>query len=191
MTRKRRRHRRNFNEPGHAHELTFSCYHRYQFLKAERTCNWLKEEIDAARVQFDFALWAYVFMPEHVHLIVWPRRAQYDIAEIRTAIKAPVGRKALRHVKRHAPHWLPRLTRVRGDRTEHLFWQSGGGFDRDINTAKVLSAAIQYIHLNPVRRGLVERAADWRWSSAARYELGRTKPIAIDPIPVEWLVGEE
>jgi putative transposase len=173
MNRATRPHRQNFNEPGDAHELTFSSYRGYQFLKAERTCNWLKESINAARLELDFDFWAYVFMPEHVHLILHPRRNEYDIAEIRQAIKEPVGRNAMKFLARHAPHWLPRLTRRRGRRRERLFWQSGGGYDRNIQTAKTLRAAIEYIHMNPVRRGLVERAVDWKWSSAAWYELGR------------------
>ena len=61
-----------YNEPGHAHELTFSCYRRFRFLKAERTCQWLAHAIDVARGRWDFELWAFVFMPEHVHLIVRP-----------------------------------------------------------------------------------------------------------------------
>jgi putative transposase len=187
MPSRTRRRRQNFNDPGDAHELTFSCYHGYQFVKAERTCNWLKQAIDEARVEFDFALWAYVFMPEHVHLIVWPRRPDYDISDIRQAIKEPVGREAIEYLEVHAPHWLPRITRKRGKRTERLFWQSGGGFDRNIKTTKTLLATIEYIHLNPVRRGLVEKAVDWKWSSAAWYELGRPTPIAIDPIRHEWL----
>jgi putative transposase len=92
---RRRQHRRNYNEPGDAHELTFSCYQGYKFLQAERTCEWLKEAIDAARVTLDFALWAYVVMPEHAHVIVWPRRPNYDVADIRKAIKEPVGRKGI------------------------------------------------------------------------------------------------
>ena len=53
------------NEPGHAHELTFTCYRRFEFLKAERTCAWLAEAIEQARREQDFALWAYVFMMDH------------------------------------------------------------------------------------------------------------------------------
>ncbi len=53
------------NEPGHAHELTFCCFHRYPFLKSERACRWLAESLEEARQKLDFALWAYVFMPEH------------------------------------------------------------------------------------------------------------------------------
>jgi hypothetical protein len=56
-------HRKAINTPGHAHELTFSCYHRFQFLKAERTCQWLAEAIQTARVKDSFDLWAFVFMP--------------------------------------------------------------------------------------------------------------------------------
>ncbi len=187
MPQRQRTHRRNYNVRGHAHELTFSCYHGFQFLRAERTCVWLGEAVEAARSELDFDLWAYVFMHEHVHLIVRPRRAVYDIAAIRRAIKQPVGRRAITYLRRNAPEWLVKVTRRRGARTERLFWQSGGGFDRNIERGATLLAMIDYIHLNPVRRGLVERASDWYWSSAGWYLLGREGPIRIDAIPPEWL----
>ena len=50
----RKRHRANFNDSGHAHELTFSCYRGFPFLKAERTCRWLAEAIDVARESHRF-----------------------------------------------------------------------------------------------------------------------------------------
>jgi hypothetical protein len=52
-----RKHRVNINEPGHAHELTFSCYRRFPFLKADRTCEWLAAAIDQARRDLNFAVW--------------------------------------------------------------------------------------------------------------------------------------
>ena len=82
----RRQHRRNYNDSGHAHELTFSCYKGYQFMKSERTCQWLADAIQHARIEWNFSLWAYVFMPEHVHLIVCPHDEHYDIARIRKSI---------------------------------------------------------------------------------------------------------
>src|SRR4051794_32072582 len=85
--------RKTYNTPGHAHELTISCYRRFQFLKAERTCNWLADAIAEARVKHDFALWAYVFMPEHAHLIIFPRQAEYDIGKIAAGLKLPVARR--------------------------------------------------------------------------------------------------
>ena len=44
---------------------------------------------------------------------------------------------------------------------------------------------IDYLHNNPVRKGLVKRAIDWLWSSAAWYG-GGTSPIPIDPMPEAW-----
>jgi hypothetical protein len=43
--------------------------------------------------------------------------------------------------------------------------------DRNLTTPAVIEAAIEYIHMNPVRRGLVKRAVDWKWSSASWYLL--------------------
>jgi len=73
---------RGFNDPGHAHELTFSCYHHFAFLSKERSCRWLADAIEDSRRALRFELWAYVFMPDHVHLIVWPAERHYDTGEI-------------------------------------------------------------------------------------------------------------
>jgi putative transposase len=180
-------HRRSFDEPGHAHELTFSCYQRFSFLRAERTCRWLADAINQARASLDFALWAYVFMPEHVHLIIYPRQPAYQTAAIRKAIKEPVGRRAIRYLAETAPDWLPRVTRKRGTRTERLFWQSGGGYDRNIVEPSTLRAMVDYLHLNPVRRGLVARATDLKWSSARWFEGLGDSELVPDPIPPEWI----
>ncbi|QDU40597.1 Transposase IS200 like protein [Maioricimonas rarisocia] len=180
------RHRRNYNDPGHAHELTFSCYQGFQFLKAERTCCWLAAAIRDARQELGFDVWAYVFMPEHVHLLVQPREDVYDIAEIRKAIKSPVAMKAIAYIEEHLPEWLPRITRRRGRKCERLFWQSGGGYDRNIVKASTLSTVIDYIHANPVRRRLAERPWEWRWSSAAHFYGVGVSPLQPDPVPPDW-----
>ncbi|MFO0952150.1 MAG: transposase [Isosphaeraceae bacterium] len=178
--------RRSCNEPGHAHELTFTCYQCHKFLVAERACRWLSESITAARRKLDFALWAYVFMPEHVHLIVCPRKPEYSMSALLMAIKEPVGRKAMAYLEQHRPDWLPRLARVRRGRRERLFWQSGGGFDRNITEPKTLQSMIDYIHQNPIRRRLVEHPSDWTWSSAGWYEGKATTELLPDRIPPEW-----
>jgi hypothetical protein len=62
-----KKRRRTYNEPGDAHEITFSCYRGFQYLRTERPRLWLAESINSARKELDFALWAFVFMPEHMH----------------------------------------------------------------------------------------------------------------------------
>ncbi|MBT6158266.1 MAG: hypothetical protein HOL01_05445 [Planctomycetaceae bacterium] len=180
-------HRKNFNDPGHAHELTFTCYRGFPFLARERTRRWLADAIDEARFEWHFDLWAYVVMPEHVHLVVHPRETEYDIAAIRKAIKAPVGSAAIDWLKTNAPEWLPRITRKRGGETERLFWQSGGGHDRNIIEPATLMRMIDYVHANPVRKGFVERASEWEWSSAAFLLTGGDSPIRVDRVPPGWV----
>ena len=179
--------RRNRNTPGDAHELTFTCYHRYPFLKAERACQWLADAIHEARMKHDFDLWAYVFMPDHVHLIVKPRQLVYDIAVIRSAIKEPVSRKAFDYLRDHDPAWLEKLTTPRGQKSERHFWQTGGGYDRNITQGDTLLAMIEYIHANPVRKKLCERPQDWRWSSAAWFYGMNEIPLLADKIPMDWM----
>lgn len=181
-----RRKRRAYDIIGHAHELTFTCYRGFQFLSRDRTRLWLCEAIEEARRDLDFALWAYVVMPEHVHLIVCPRRPDYQVARILRAIKEPVGRHATAYLVRNAPEWLPRITQRRGKRVERHFWQPGGGFDRNITEPGTLATMVDYLHENPARRGLVARAREWPWSSAAWFEDRADCPLRPDPIPPEW-----
>jgi putative transposase len=183
-----RRHRKNYNEPGHAHELTFSCYRGFPFLSKERCCGWLADAIMDARRELEFDLWAYVFMPEHVHLIVQPRKRSYDIAQIRSRIKQPPARRAIAYLRKHAPDWLTRLEVRKGDEVRHQFWQKGGGYDRNITEPATLQRMINYIHLNPVRRGLIRRACEWKWSSAAYLEGQGESILRLDQVPPEWLV---
>lgn len=182
-----RLHRRNYNDPGHSHELTFSCYHRFPFFKAERTCYWLADSINAARIKYDFEVWAYVIMPDHIHLVIHPRLADYDIASIRQAIKEPVARLALAWLEENAPEWIPKLTVQKSGRARRHFWQTGGGYDRNITEPSTLAAMIEYIHLNPVRKGLVEQAIQWKWSSAAWLLGVGASPLHLDRVPPEWL----
>ena len=180
--RHRRMRRPAANEAGHVHELTFSCFRGYSFLRAERTCQWLADAINTARAKFNISLWAYVFMPNHVHLLIYPNEPDYHLSAILKAIKQPVGIKAVNHLSKHAPHWLERITVQPRNRSERRFWQAGGGFDRNTLEPHVILAMIDYIHGNPVRKLLVEKPEDWKWSSAGWVE-GKN---SLRPDPVEF-----
>ena len=170
--------RQRFDEPGHARELTFCCYRRFAFLKGDRTRAWFIEELEAARKKWSFDLWAYVLMPEHVHLLMYFREPLAKAGTIAGHVKEAVARKAIAYLRANAPQWLPRITVREGDRVRCRFWQPGGGYDRNCVEAEAVHQMIEYIHANPVRRGLVARAEDWEWSSA-RWSAG-TRPVRIE-----------
>jgi len=171
---------RRYNEPGHAHSLTFTCFHGQQFLSRDRTRQWLVDAIGRARRLHQFHLWSYVIMPEHVHLLIWPTRPNYKIESILNSIKRSVSGKALIYVRRVAPAFLKHLEDRQPNGVVHYrFWQRGGGYDRNVTEPTTIWAEIDYLHANPVRRKLCQYAIDWRWSSAAWYHSG-DGPLAMD-----------
>lgn len=81
-------------------------------------------------------VWAYVLMPDHVHLVVNPGYAPEQMSRFLQAVKEPVARRAIAYLKVNAPHWLRRLTVQEGGRVRHRFWQPGGGYDRIVTTRR-------------------------------------------------------
>jgi putative transposase len=169
------------NNPGDAHALTFSCFQRQPFLSKDRSRQWLIEAIDRARDKLHFHVWAYVIMPEHAHLLVWPTEAVYDNSDVLNSIKQSVAKRALLFVQKHAPEFLPRMEdrQPNGD-VHYRFWQRGGGYDRNICEPPTAFEQVEYLHYNPVRRGLCAEPEDWLWSSAADYAGVRAGPLRLD-----------
>jgi putative transposase len=161
---------RHGHEPGDVHELTFSCYRRMPLLTNEEWRRMLARSVDRAVERHAFRLTAFVFMPEHVHLLVAPTRPEPDLPGLLKAIKQPFSSQVKRQLAERGGGLLERLTvQERPGVTCFRFWQEGPGYDRNLWTEKAVLAAIDYIHMNPVRRGLCDRAVDWKWSSARRY----------------------
>ncbi|MFH1687430.1 MAG: transposase [bacterium] len=174
------RHRRvRFEFPGHAHELTFSCFHNQPFLLHEGWCRVLADAVNRAREKYDFNLWAYVFMPDHVHLMICPQQSGCSIANILQTIKQSSSRRVLNFCRREASYELTRFETGQTARP-YRFWQDGGGYDRNIIKPETLIAAIEYIHANPVRKGLVQTPAEWYWSSCADWSGLVRGPVGVD-----------
>jgi len=146
---------KRYNTSGHAHGLTFSCYRNQKFLLSDRACQWLIESIERAREKHKFSLWAFVFMPDHVHLLINPVDEQYNISDILKDIKTDAARKAVKYLKENKPAGLSKLSTGQKYR-KYRFWQKGGGYDRNIIKENTLTDAVRYIHNNPVRKALVD-----------------------------------
>lgn len=175
-----RTHVRRFDVPGDAHFLTFSCFRQLPLLSRPRTCQFLIDAIQISREKNPFDLWAFVIMPEHVHLIVLPRE-NIKIAAILSSIKQSAAKRAIRWLELNAAHFLPRIEDCQpSGKSSYRFWQRGGGYDRNLRSTRDAHEKVRYIHENPVRRGLVQRAIDWPWSSCAAWEHGVDLPLRID-----------
>ncbi|MFA6315843.1 MAG: transposase [Elusimicrobiota bacterium] len=107
------------------------------------------ELVAEARKTMQFEWLAYCLMPNHFHLIlrVWRVPLWSIMQRVKTA-------------------WAMRFNRRR-ERKGHVF---GGRFmSRQCETSADIKSVLRYVHLNPVKAGLVEKAEDWRWSSHREY----------------------
>ncbi len=186
---------RHFHEPGDFHELTFSCYQRLPLLTTAERCRLLCQAIDRAISSHEFSLAAFVIMPEHVHLLVYPHlrgedalatdsRRQWhpnpadnpmaaivaELSRLLADIKRPFSGRVKKRMLEEGDPLIERLMVLeRPGKRVFRFWQEGPGYDRNLSSDTNMLTAVDYIHLNPVRRGLVARAVDWKWSSARWY----------------------
>jgi len=181
MENRPRKTRRAWNEPGHAHYLTYSCYRRLPLLACDRVRRWVVEAFQRTREDLDVALWAYVIMPEHIHVLLHPRGARCEMRRILAALKQPVAKAARLWLEEQGQRaWLERLTVVYPSRRVFRLWQPGGGFDHNVFREKTVPAIVDYIHANPVRRELVEQPTDWEWSSARFWDRWSDVPLRMD-----------
>jgi putative transposase len=174
-----------YDIPGHVHFLTFSCHQRLPLLTNDVWRGWLGEAVRNACDALEVALWAYVFMPEHVHLMVHPGREGYRISQFLYHVKRPFALRVVGRLKEDHSPLLRQLRVVEGGRGMLRFWQRGGGHDLNLWTMKKVVEKARYCHCNAVKRKLVKQPEQWRWSSFRWLELGRreNEPLRVD----DWI----
>ena len=173
-------HRKSWDIPWQAHAVNFSCFGRQPFFRGRNSPGWFLEVLDAARRKTPFDLWAYVIMPEHVHLLILPHEGVL-MHSILSAVKQPMTRRVLWWVEKNNPAFLAQMAdRQPCGKVTHRFWQRGGGYDRNMRSVSEIHEKLKYIQLNPVRRGLVQESVEWPWSSAKAWATGVDEPIRID-----------
>jgi putative transposase len=108
-------------------------------------------------------VWAYCFMPNHVHLILTPR----DLSGLSRAL----GDTHRRYTT---------FVNARGRWHGHLFQSRFASVAMDEGH---FIAAVRYVSLNPVRARLVERAEDWPWSSVRAHLAGQDDElVSVTPV---------
>ena len=157
---------RHYDDLGTARFVTFSCYYRLPSLSQAGAKEILVEELDRDRTKHGFLILAYVLMPEHVHLVLFP----------------PEGMKlglVIREIKSRSAKRYFAGSEVAPPGTIRVFWQ-GRCYDHNCRTPETVREKIHYCHNNPVKRGLVSEPSEWRWSSYNWYQGRQDVPLAMD-----------
>jgi putative transposase len=121
-------------------------------------------------------LLAYCVMPNHWHLVVWPR-GDGDLSRFMNWL-------TLTHTQR----WHQHRNSVGNG---HVYQGRFKSFP--IETSEYLLTVCRYVERNPVRAGLVMRAEQWQWSSAASSKCAALHqwPIPRPPRWLEWVNADE
>lgn len=114
-----------------------------------------------------YQLIAWVIMPNHVHVLIRVFENQ-SLSNIVQSWKSYTSKQILKHLH-HAggPPALPEKAIATDAESEtRQIWQADY-WDRYIRDEKHYRQAIEYIHQNPVKAGLVNHPEEWHWSSAS------------------------
>ncbi len=140
------------------HFITFSCYHRLPYLNTPDSKTTVEAILEQTRDRHSACIYAYVLMPEHVHLLINEPPAIL-LAQFLKSFKQTTSRK------------------LKGDRDQ--FWQDRY-FDRNVRGKDTRSDTMHYIHQNPVKRGLVTSPEQYQWSSYSHYLTGARGAVEIE-----------
>ena len=142
--------------------------------------------LDEARTSCGFMLFAYVLMPDHVHLLT---DSPHKPSKVLQFIKGIASRRVLGYLKEKK--YESSLKKLQHDdwKRNHRYslWQH----DSDIfsvTSESMFMQKVNYIHLNPVRAELAERATDYRWSSARYWNKcpSDDEPLRVDLEKIVW-----
>ena len=126
-------HRKSWDNDWDAHFLTFSTFRRQPFFPGHHAADWFLQTLAAARERCGFHLFAYVVMPEHVHLALHPLPG-VTMRKILWHLKRPMTTRVQSWVRRHQPDFLARMADTQpSGKVTYRFWQRGGGYDRNVD----------------------------------------------------------
>ena len=143
--------------------------------------DWMKEflclALNEARKSAGILLFAYTIMWDHLHLLT---SCNSTTADALRYLKGITARRVIDHLKeKERFSSLAKLQHPERNRNhKYLLWQT------EKNVLPVFSEGmfmekVNYIHQNPVRAGLSERAEVYRWSSA---RIWRRRPLENEPL---------
>jgi putative transposase len=160
---------------GDLHFITFTCYQRRKFLASVKSRNLAVQILGEVRARFKFSLVGYVFMPDHVHLLIGEPHGTTPAQTIQVFKQRVSSTLRGKKRKRHG-----QLTFAFPEECGLLrrFWQRRY-FDMNIYSTYKLREKLNYIHANPVKEKLVSHPKDWPWSSWAAY-VGKEAMLSID-----------
>ncbi len=113
-------------------------------------------------------VYAYVILENHLHLVVQSIQLDRDIARFKSFTAKQLIRYLDENNVRLIQEQLAFYKKVHKSDRAYQFWQEGV-HPEVIQNEAMMRQKVEYIHQNPVKRGHVDNAVHWRYSSARNY----------------------
>ena len=158
-------------EPTHPHFVTCTILHWLPIFTRQESVDIILNSLKFLQKQDNLRLHAYVILENHLHMVL----RSDDLRKSMESFKKFTAREILNLLRReNATTILDQLAFYKkAHRKEKSFqvWEEGYQ-PKLIQSETMLKMKIDYIHYNPVKRGYVDKAIHWRYSSARNYEGG-------------------
>lgn len=118
-----------------------------------------------AQARLPLRVTGYCLMPNHFHLLLWPK-ADGDLSRFMQWLLTSHVRRYHRHYRGSGHVWQGRFKAFPIQQDEHYL------------------TVLRHIERNPLRANLVERAQDWPWSSLSSHKAAQPEGLlSADPVP--------
>ena len=165
--------------------FTSVAHDRLPIFQTDKLKRIVTDAFDEARKSGGFSIFAYVVMPDHGHIVTSGEREPSDTLRFLNGISA---KRVLDHLKAKAPASLAKLKMFEKRRGyKHSVWEHHA--DSFLITSESLFLQkVHYIHLNPVKAGLVEHPDDYLYSSSRiwNHRSMEDEPLKVDLDKLEW-----
>ena len=163
------RSRYKIYEPTHPHFITCTVLHWIPLFTRKESVEILVESFKYLQKIDNLKLYAYVILENHIHIVA----QSDDIGKSMTKFKRHTARQLIRLLqKENVKTILEQLAfykkEHKSDR-QYQLWQEGIQ-PKLMQTDAMMISKIKYIHHDPIKRGYVDEAVHWRYSSARDYE---------------------
>jgi len=172
------RSRYTITEPDKPHFLTCTVMEWLPVFSRPETVGILLDSWRYQREHEGLRMYGYVVMENHIHFVAQAERLDKCLA----SFKSFTAKRIINQLEEQQAEYL--LTRLRFSKRAHKsdreyqFWQEGSHAELVFSEA-MMREKLEYIHANPVKRGYVDKAEQWRYSSARSYA-GETGLLEID-----------
>ncbi|MCP4705779.1 MAG: hypothetical protein GY865_14365 [candidate division Zixibacteria bacterium] len=160
--------------------ITFCTHNRIPILNDEVYCNIILDSIRTARETQSFKMIGYVFMPEHIHLVIIPEEG-LPVGQLVGKIKELSSKEIHKILKLNKPELQSRFTVVRNRLERFSLWQRRC-FDYNCRSESSMWEKVNYCHNNPVARKIVRSPGEWQYSSYNWYNGQTNVKLKMDSI---------